>query len=510
MENETSYIPDEKTLTSAMLNCRDSGHDEVALEIFDLALKSNLPGFVGPDRIMFGIAIACSMSISNDCSKAEELFAICDRKFKLGKSTTHKEEDAAIFAAVIFAYERFGQRDKVLDYFSRVRSISSMKPSAGMINAALRAASKSQQWPLFEEIEGTLALFSRTVIETVSAPDGNSSAASPPPVAIPSLKECSSALRACRGGEEVGRAIYKVSSASPGGEEDRVALVTQLTNLLYNPQLVDSAKLRRRVHRLIDSLQGGLTVPDTSAVRPTLQIYTTLIQSAGLRGDGPLAFRYFDDAMSRQEIPPDRALFRSLIEACSLDPSHPTLVDKARSLLMDASGSLSLVHLDSEWHPDYSESDSDSPSYKAAAGSGLLQPEAGFFSSCEGRNILVRNGLGMQSAATRKLIAAVKQRSDYRIDITALPERGARMPSIASAKQLLSLHCEKQALAAGLLADKAFPSLITVNLCLCNDCHAFFKAVSLAFASKLSCRDPSRLHVFENGNCSCNEFWGGR
>ena len=491
------YTPDEKTFTSAMLNCRDAQHDEVALEIFEFSVKKSQlePQQVNdekidlcakPDRIMYGIAISCTMTVCVDCCMAEQLFAQCNDAFKLGKSSKFIKEDAAVFAAMIIACERFGEREKLLDYYSKMKAILTMRPSPGVLNSALRAASKTEKWAEFAKIESCLAIFGRTMLpDDGDLEDGADK--SPLMIRIPTLHECSMALKASRNGDDVSLAIFKVSSRSGGSEEDRFDLIDQVTALLSNRELVDNARLRRQVNRLISDLKAGNFIVDRSAIRPSLQLYGTLIQAAGLRKDGGLAFTYFHDLiLNKNLLTPDRQLYRNLIEACAQDSSKPELVETARELMQEATGSLKLVD------------------------SGGLLPEAGYFDNRVNSVVLVRNGPGSQSADTRKLIAAVKLKSDYRIDITALPEKGQRIASVESAKDLLRLHCEKQALTASLKANKEFPALITVNLCLCSDCHAYFKAVSRAYSRKLMCRDPSMLHVFEGGACSCNEHWGGR
>lgn len=497
---EGLYIPDVKTFTSAMLNCRDAQHDEVALEIFDFSVNNSQQDprqdakiflCAKPDRIMYGIAIACTMTVYTDSHRAEQLFAACDDAFKLGKSSTHIEEDAAVFAAMIIACDRFGEREKLLDYYMKMKTIPTMRPSPGVINSALRAAAKTEKWAMFSKIESSLAIFGRTLKPDSDRHDDDEcddhDDAKVPLIRIPSINECSSALKSSRSGDDVSMAIYKVSSRSSGSDADRASLIVQLTALLSNRTLVDNAKLRRRVNRLITDLKEGNLIVDQSAIQPTLQLYCTLIEAAGLRKDGRRAFAYFHDLIAKtSRLTPDRQIYRNLIEACNQDSNHPELVETARELLQKATGSLKLED------------------------SGGLIPEAGYFDNRANSVVLIRNGQGLQSAATRKLIAAVKLRSDYRIDITALPEKGQRIASVESAKDLLRLHCEKQALTASLVSNKDFPSLITVNLCLCADCHAYFKAVSAAFSRKLICRDPSILHVFEEGACSCNEHWGGR
>ncbi|KAL5832596.1 hypothetical protein ACOSQ3_016270 [Xanthoceras sorbifolium] len=73
---------------------------------------------------------------------------------------------------------------------------------------------------------------------------------------------------------------------------------------------------------------------------------------------------------------------------------------------------------------------------------------------------------------------------------------------------LLKLHSEKMALAFGLInTSKGAPIHIVKNLRICSDCHAFIKLVSNVYNRKIVVRDQNRFHHFENGSCSCRDYW---
>ena len=48
---------------------------------------------------------------------------------------------------------------------------------------------------------------------------------------------------------------------------------------------------------------------------------------------------------------------------------------------------------------------------------------------------------------------------------------------------------------------------INNNLRTCNDCHNFMKLVSKIEDRKIILSDANRVHVFENGNCCCNDSY---
>lgn len=74
--------------------------------------------------------------------------------------------------------------------------------------------------------------------------------------------------------------------------------------------------------------------------------------------------------------------------------------------------------------------------------------------------------------------------------------------------QMLYGHSERLAIAYGLLKSPGGTTIrITKNLRVCGDCHVFCKLVSRFFIRELVIRDANRFHHFENGVCSCGDFW---
>ncbi|XP_068635133.1 pentatricopeptide repeat-containing protein At3g63370, chloroplastic [Aristolochia californica] len=72
----------------------------------------------------------------------------------------------------------------------------------------------------------------------------------------------------------------------------------------------------------------------------------------------------------------------------------------------------------------------------------------------------------------------------------------------------LSGHSERLAIAFGLInTNKGTPIRITKNLRVCGDCHQFTKLVSKLYEREIVVRDSNRFHHFENGTCSCGDFW---
>ncbi|GAA0145215.1 hypothetical protein LIER_05459 [Lithospermum erythrorhizon] len=70
------------------------------------------------------------------------------------------------------------------------------------------------------------------------------------------------------------------------------------------------------------------------------------------------------------------------------------------------------------------------------------------------------------------------------------------------------VHSEKLAIAFGLLSlSEAIPLHVMKNLRVCNDCHNWIKFVSRISNRVIIVRDSYRFHHFEDGSCSCRDYW---
>ncbi|KAK9076060.1 hypothetical protein SSX86_004393 [Deinandra increscens subsp. villosa] len=72
----------------------------------------------------------------------------------------------------------------------------------------------------------------------------------------------------------------------------------------------------------------------------------------------------------------------------------------------------------------------------------------------------------------------------------------------------LRYHSEKLALAFGLLKTGDGSVIrIVKNLRVCEDCHLAIKFISLVTKRNIIVRDKLRFHHFEDGSCSCLDYW---
>ncbi|OMP02158.1 hypothetical protein CCACVL1_02907 [Corchorus capsularis] len=72
----------------------------------------------------------------------------------------------------------------------------------------------------------------------------------------------------------------------------------------------------------------------------------------------------------------------------------------------------------------------------------------------------------------------------------------------------LRYHSEKLAIVFGLMSLPMESAIrIRKNLRICGDCHTFAKLVAKMENRLIVIRDPIRYHHFQNGVCSCGDYW---
>lgn len=72
----------------------------------------------------------------------------------------------------------------------------------------------------------------------------------------------------------------------------------------------------------------------------------------------------------------------------------------------------------------------------------------------------------------------------------------------------VSGHSERLAIAFGLISTPPGSRLlVTKNLRICEDCHVVVKLISKIKQREITIRDVNRYHRFEDGVCSCGDYW---
>lgn len=69
-------------------------------------------------------------------------------------------------------------------------------------------------------------------------------------------------------------------------------------------------------------------------------------------------------------------------------------------------------------------------------------------------------------------------------------------------------HSERLAIGLGLISlPENFIITVFKNLRICGDCHTTIKLISKITGRQIIVRDLNRFHHFENGECSCGDYW---
>ncbi|KAL9239422.1 hypothetical protein vseg_013746 [Gypsophila vaccaria] len=75
-------------------------------------------------------------------------------------------------------------------------------------------------------------------------------------------------------------------------------------------------------------------------------------------------------------------------------------------------------------------------------------------------------------------------------------------------EEAIMAHSERLACAYSLLTSSPRSQMrIMKNLRVCGDCHSVFKIISKLVGRRIIMRDQKRFHHFEDGKCSCNDYW---
>ncbi|KAJ0243061.1 Pentatricopeptide repeat-containing protein [Hirschfeldia incana] len=106
-----------------------------------------------------------------------------------------------------------------------------------------------------------------------------------------------------------------------------------------------------------------------------------------------------------------------------------------------------------------------------------------------------------------KLLEELMQRTKSR---GFVPDTGLVLMDVSEEEkeENLNYHSEKLALAYGILKSSPGSEVrIQKNIRMCSDCHNWVKSVAKLLNRVIIIRDRIRFHRFEDGLCSCKDYW---
>ena len=107
----------------------------------------------------------------------------------------------------------------------------------------------------------------------------------------------------------------------------------------------------------------------------------------------------------------------------------------------------------------------------------------------------------------KKLEAVCAQMADhgYKRDYSAITRQ---LKDWETPDAVLNRHGEKLAVIYGLLTTQPdYLIVVNKNIRICVDCHNWMKMVSKIEQRKLIIADNNRVHTFEDGKCTCRDYW---
>jgi pentatricopeptide repeat protein len=106
--------------------------------------------------------------------------------------------------------------------------------------------------------------------------------------------------------------------------------------------------------------------------------------------------------------------------------------------------------------------------------------------------------------------AALKTLTGQMHDAGFVPDTRFALHDVEEEKKVIHLchHSEKLAIAFGLISTPpGTPLRIFKNLRVCGDCHTATKFITKIVGRRIIVRDANRFHHFEDGVCSCMDYW---
>lgn len=133
------------------------------------------------------------------------------------------------------------------------------------------------------------------------------------------------------------------------------------------------------------------------------------------------------------------------------------------------------------------------------------------FSLIEFNNIVHKFGVGDRShPQSDKIYALLEELADPMKRLGYVPLTDFVLHDIEdeAKEEALFYHSERLAVAFGLINTVPGTTIrVTKNLRICGDCHHAIKIISQIVKRVIIVRDMHRFHHFENGSCSCGDYW---
>ncbi|KAF5746249.1 pentatricopeptide repeat-containing family protein [Tripterygium wilfordii] len=240
-------------------------------------------------------------------------------------------------------------------------------------------------------------------------------------------------------------------------------------------------------------------------IEPQIEHYGCMVDLLGRVGRLEEAYNF----IRGMKIPPDHIMLGALLSACKIH-GNIELGEQIAKLLMDCgeadSGTyvlLSNVYASSgKWR--------ESAQVRAKMKEGGIRKEPGC-SAIEVNNEIHEFILGDLRHPQKEQIYAKLEEVNHTLrskGYTPATEVVLQDIEDQEKEMALAIHSERLAICYGLISTKPHTTIrVAKNLRVCSDCHSTIKLISRITSRRIVVRDRNRFHHFENGDCSCGDYW---
>lgn len=238
---------------------------------------------------------------------------------------------------------------------------------------------------------------------------------------------------------------------------------------------------------------------------PTIQHYTCMVDLLGHCGRLDEAY----NLIMQMRAMPDSGVWGALLNSCKIHGNvelGEVALEKLIDLDPDDSGNYVIL---SNIYAQAGKWDGVARLRKLMIDRGIKKGTA--YSWIEVKNKVYAFLSGDTSHPDSDAIYAELKRLEGRMkEAGYVPDTGSVFHDVEDDEKtnMVCSHSERLAIAFGLISTPPGTRLlITKNLRVCEDCHVAIKYISKITEREITVRDVNRYHHFEDGICSCGDYW---
>lgn len=242
-------------------------------------------------------------------------------------------------------------------------------------------------------------------------------------------------------------------------------------------------------------------------IEPTIQHYGCLVDLLGRAGRLDEAF----ELIKNMPMEPNDVLWRSLLGACKAHCNVQLGETAAENLLQVNSHNASDYLVLSNMYAQAQRWEDVALTRTKIAQNGLSQTPG--FSSVEVKRKFYKFVSQDKSHPQCNDVDEMLHQMEWQLKFEGYsPETSKVLLDVdeEEKRERLSRHSQKLAIAFALIHNTSQgspPIRIVRNLKMCSDCHTYTKLISKIYERRIVVRDRNLFHHFEDGTCSCRDYW---